>query len=489
MLTRRRVLALGGMAVAAPLVAAAARPGSGSRSRGAPDVLIIGAGLSGLNAATLLESEGYRCQILEATHRVGGRVCTARESDVPGHPELGGSGIGSSYARMLDTANRLGLTLVPERLRTTAPRNELMYHLCGEGILPNDWPGHRLNPFQDAGDRKVPPEFYQFTKYGLYNPLPKNDLQAWQRPEFASHDVSVFDFLRKLGIPEAAIALVAGTNMSYGTNVHDLSVLMWFAIANWLRADQEFGGNAPRAIEGGNQRLPEAMAARLQSEIVFGQHVTGIRSNADGVEVHTIDHQVRRARFCLCTIPFSALRHLRLEPLPPGEQLNAIENIGYTPVFQVHFVPTRRFWEEDKLPKSMWTDRKLGRLMALHNDPGRPDEVTSYIAFVNGMAAKYLDRLEPQAAADYLLEDLAYIRPSTRGALKVAKVWSWNRNPFAGGAYAYWKPGQISRLARQVAVPGRRLFFAGEHTAVLARGMEGAMESGERAALEILSAM
>ncbi|MSQ86237.1 MAG: hypothetical protein EXR10_05220 [Alphaproteobacteria bacterium] len=53
------------------------------------------------------------------------------------------------------------------------------------------------------------------------------------------------------------------------------------------------------------------------------------------------------------------------------------------------------------------------------------------------------------------------------------------------GAYAYWKPGQITRFAKELGKPRGRMFFAGEHTAVTNRGMEGAMESGERAALEI----
>jgi len=53
------------------------------------DVLIIGAGLSGLQAALILEGAGVKIKVIEATNRFGGRVYTAKESDVPGHPELG----------------------------------------------------------------------------------------------------------------------------------------------------------------------------------------------------------------------------------------------------------------------------------------------------------------------------------------------------------------------------------------------------------------
>ena len=165
---------------------------------------------------------------------------------------------------------------------------------------------------------------------------------------------------------------------------------------------------------------------------------------------------------------------------------NAVKSLGYTPVFQIHFVPTRKYWEDDGMPPSMWPDKSMGRFMALKNDPANPDEVTSCMAFVNGEMAKFLDKLPHEDAVTYMMNKLARIRPSTTGALKPVKVWSWSRNVFAGGAYAYWKPGQITMFTRTLAAPWHRIHFAGEHTSATDRGMEGAMESGERAALEVL---
>ena len=75
------------------------------------DVIVIGAGLSGLNAALLLEEQGLKVTVLEGRDRIGGRLLTLQ--DVPGRPEAGGNGIGHSYARLLDLASRLGLRLGP----------------------------------------------------------------------------------------------------------------------------------------------------------------------------------------------------------------------------------------------------------------------------------------------------------------------------------------------------------------------------------------
>ena len=124
--------------------------------------------------------------------------------------------------------------------------------------------------------------------------------------------------------------------------------------------------------------------------------------------------------------------------------------------------------------------------MALKNDPGSPDAVTSCLAYVNGHSALKLAQMEEEAAIAEVTAELFRLRPSLKDALEPIYLWKWSNNPYAGGAYAYWKPGQVTAFARTIAEPHGRIHFAGEHTAQLNRGMEGAMESGERAAIEIL---
>lgn len=452
------------------------------------DVLVLGAGLSGLNAALNLEDIGYNVRILEGTNRIGGRLYTAPESEVPGHPEMGGSGIGSAYARILYAAKRFGVEMEDSRPRTEPRKGELMYHVRGDGIKADDWAEHALNPFTQKKNRQATLSSMQYTIYGD-NPLPRGDLEAWQNGNYAEHDISVYDFLIKQGMSPQAIELAVGTNMSYGTNPHDLSMMMGYQSGNLINSlYRGEGAFEPRsmAAAGGNQRIPEAIAGGLKSDIILEQHIRAIRSNSDGVEVVTAEGKSFRAKYCICTLPFSALRHIHVDPYLEGKQALAVDQLGYTPVFQIHFVPTREFWLEDGLPPSMWTDQSPGRFMALKNDPNKPEKVTSYIAFVNEEMALYMDRMSPEQATKTMLDDLARMRPSTKGALKPVKVWSWNRNPFAGGAYAYWKPGQITRFSSEMRAPWERIHFAGEHTAVLSRGMEGAMESGERAAFEVM---
>lgn len=64
----------------------------------------------------------------------------------------------------------------------------------------------------------------------------------------------------------------------------------------------------------------------------------------------------------------------------------------------------------------------------------------------------------------------------------------WPSNPWSLESYAYWKAGQYTSIAGAERERSGNCHFAGEHTSVDAQGyLNGAVESGERAATEILS--
>jgi len=119
----------------------------------------------------------------------------------------------------------------------------------------------------------------------------------------------------------------------------------------------------------------------------------------------------------------------------------------------------------------------------LRDDAGEP---TCYLVYVNGLQAQYLDTLTPEASDRFVQQELAKIRPASRGQLRALRIHSNQNDRFIRGSYAFWSPGMPMRLPQAMSAPHGRIHFAGEHTARAARGMEGAMESGERAALEVL---
>lgn len=485
-LDRRQMLKKSGLLLAAaPFYFGLKSCVSGAKKTLDADVIIVGAGLAGLNAALLLEQAGFKIKVVEATDRLGGRVHTAKESDVPGHPELGGNGIGGGYARVLDAAQKYGVSMGPMRPRTEARKGELIYRIKNNFILPQDWPAHELNTLPE-GYRSGTPAYVTWRHFGKINPLPKNDLAAWRDPKYREWDKSVYGVLKKEGFSDDDIKLVMGTNSSYGVDAQNISIMMYFQILTWIGQQNASTGKGG-AIVGGNQRLPEAMGAAVNQDIMLNSPVKSIASEADATTITLDNGNSLRASYCLVTLPASALRHIQMSPSPKGMQQKGIQNLDYTPVVQLHFIPRKKYWEEDGLPQSMWCDNLAGRFMALKNDLRDPERVTSCVAFLNSNVALEIDKMKQADAIALVTKTLEEMRPSLKGALDFVYYWTWVNNPYAGGAYAYWKPGEISSFANKLADPIGRIHFAGEHTAVMNRGMEGAMESGERAAFDLMT--
>jgi monoamine oxidase len=115
-------------------------------------------------------------------------------------------------------------------------------------------------------------------------------------------------------------------------------------------------------------------------------------------------------------------------------------------------------------------------------------EVTALMTWARGNLAQQLDTLGPKDAQALVMKEIGRLRPASVGQLEPVAIKSWQADPYAGGAWSVWAPGQAQAFLPALAEPEGRLHFCGEHTALSNRGMEGAMESGERAALEVLSA-
>ena len=98
-LTRRRLLEGSLAGLAAGVSSGCTDHGSGRK------VVVVGAGLSGLNAALILERWGFEVQVVEARERVGGRLWTL--DHLPGSPEGGGNVMGSNYGRVFKVAHDL----------------------------------------------------------------------------------------------------------------------------------------------------------------------------------------------------------------------------------------------------------------------------------------------------------------------------------------------------------------------------------------------
>jgi monoamine oxidase len=243
------------------------------------------------------------------------------------------------------------------------------------------------------------------------------------------------------------------------------------------------GSKAVLRIDGGSQRLPEAVTKMIKRQPFINKVVSQIDALSTGVIVKCSDGSVFRSKYCVCTLPFSSLKSIKISPKPSSFQNEAIQKLQYTQITQFHIGIKNKFWEKDELPINMWTDAKVGRFFG---DKGA-NGVENFLCWTNGLEAITLDKLSEKKAAKTILDEMSKIRPSTKDNIEILKVISWGKNIFNKGAYSHFAPGQVNKFVKNMYQPINNLHFAGEHTALINSGMEGALESAERVGLEILN--
>lgn len=447
------------------------------------EVIVLGAGLAGLYSAMLLEELGLRVTVLEASDHVGGRVQT-RNIGGTLH-ELGASDIGVMYARVLDMMRRLDLERIPSSIRV----RPFTYHVRDQLVRAEDWSGAEAN--QTVGEeRDVAPPRMLSGLLNRYNPL--TELDDWLAPQFSELDVPIGSYLRAKGHSDEAIRLMG--HAYNGVGMERTSALSLFRDTTRnafgieaYKAMREAGQDiAPLSeVAGGNQRLPEAMAAALKSEIRFGQAASAIAQSAQGVEVSCIDGTRYRGDFVVAAIPFPAMNKIEITPTLSPLKAASTSAIPYYSVTKFYLRPKTPFWEADGLEPSLWSDGQLERVFAMADDK---DDVHTLLVWITGQGSRRIDQYDRESATRLVLNLMGEVRPASKGQLDVMGYHSWGLTPFINGCGLSYSAGQINRFAAELPRPEGRIHFAGEHTRRREFGMESAMASAERVVTEILDA-
>jgi len=475
-LSRRKTLTLLGSTtlLGAGLSSTACAPtGTSSTIKSRTQVVVIGAGLSGLNAAMLLEEMGYDVEVLEASDRIGGRLHT--RDDIEGRPEAGGYSIASSYARILDRCRQLDVALNPQGARVGG----WSLNVGGTNLLPEQWETASVN-------KTVGPErtILPWQLEGWYRKkLPElSDMEAWRTPEAYPFDIPTAELFANYGASPEAIHLM---EWNYNApNFQELSGVTPARRAAVIRAiSNPSSTGGVFNMTNGSARLPEAMAKALKTTVKLNTPVRAIDQTGSPVKVST-DEGEYLADFVICTAPFSAAKDIKFSPALPNPISKAVNDSAYVQTSVVHLKPTKRYWEDDGLPAAMWTDGPIGRVFKFWDDPGIRDSDNLTI-WVTGDACEAFDIMSYSERSQFIKSELARMRPASEGKIEIVGEDMWNQNPYARGAYHMFTPGQVKAFGAHLTDPVDRLYFAGEHTAVLMVGMEAAMESGEFAAISV----
>lgn len=407
-------------------------------------IIVVGAGASGLAATSALLAQGATVRVLEASARVGGRVKTLTGfADFP--IELGAEEIHGDHSSWYDHAVEEGAEF------DEADNTDQIFvdnALESDQILERDADFRKAVQVSDS----------------IYN---------WH-----GADITVAQYLQSEGVSDRTMPLLAAwLGNEYGSSNERLGV------ASMATDDRLWSsGNKNFALTGSYEELLLAAFADAVALVETEQPVDAIVDHGDSVTITLASGETIDANAVLITVPLAALKAGRPSIAFPAARQEALQTIGMDAGMKVILKFSTRFWPAD-----------LGSLYGIKNCPefwytalGRGQDAV-LTAFVMGSAAEAL-RAAPDRVA-LLLEGLDQaFEGAASAAFEAAEIADWTDDPFVGGAYS--SPSPNSSAARSViAAPLGRLFFAGEatHTEGHYATVHGAIETGERAAGEILN--
>lgn len=441
------------------------------------DVIVVGAGISGLTAAWRLALAGKRVKVLEANARVGGRTLNHRfaSGDVV---EVGGQWVGPTQTRILALLDELNLQTFP---------------LWNQGDNLTFF-GNQLKPYRGTIPRLAPHVLLDIAhaqwrldrlarQIPLNNPATHPKADHWDQLTFAhwierhlhtDHGRQVFHLL---------------SGAVFAANARELSFLhVLFYIKSGTNLDTLLGvtnGAQQDRIVGGSQRISEVLAQRLGDAVHLEQPVREWRQHGDQVELIT-DKGSHQARRVIMAIPPTMLLRITQTPLLPGwrDQLLQRQPQGAVIKCMAHY--TTPFWRDRGLSGQVTSAHGPLRLTFDNSLADSPRGVL--MGFIEGDEARHWSAQDPGLRRTAVLECLArYFGAQALQPIDYIDK-SWMDEPFARGCYAALNPpGVWTNGAARLREPIGRVHIAGTETATRWMGyFDGAVQAAERAADEIL---
>jgi len=453
-------------------------PTSGRRET---DVVIVGAGLSGLAAARDLMARGIDVLVLEARDRVGGRLLTI---DIPGggFVDHGGQWISEGQDNLIDLAAELGVEMFP----TWGAEGAKVEYYEGErtvyqGLFP---------PGQSEYAREVTETVARLQR--MADDLPLDE--PWAAPQAEVWDnISLEAWLAEnVASPRARLTIKRGIEGVFSSGPGETSFLAALFLVNSAQdlmrhfATKKTGPD--RRFVGGAQQLPVKMAAQLGDRVVVNAWVSQIEFDDERVTVHAGGLTVSAKR-AIITLPPTLAGRIRYDPALPAARDHLTESTPMGWVIKTHFVYDDRFWLEEGLSGAIASDVGAIKVMADNSPPSGSPAIL--VGFIEGAAARQLASMTRDARKAAALADVKRYFGEPASTPIAYYEYSWGDDPFARGAFGgYWTQGLWTTYGPVLRAPIGPLHWAGTETSATWNGkMEGAVASGRREAAKVINAL
>jgi monoamine oxidase len=447
------------------------------RSNQEKTAVVIGAGLAGLSAAYDLNRAGWQVTVLEARDRVGGRVHSIRNFSNGLVAEGGGEFIDKHHTRMLAYAKEFKLSL--GEVGSWQGQSGDWGAYDGKAGHQNDaniwgfdlgreyekiW-GALANLAKEVPNPAHPnsaPNAKILDKQTAADWINTQPVQLLARRAFADHIRS-----------------------EYTCEPENFSLLDLARNAALYYSNSDFYQVNYRVI-GGNDLIPRAIASVLP-DIRMNAEVTSINNTEENVSVtykQDDSFQTISATFAVLAIPLTTARHIEFNPPLPTAHQNLVNEISYGAVTKVLIEYRERFWKDKGWNGRLSTDQHIVQTWEATSHINHEHRIIT--AYTGGEPGEKLSALSDEERIKLAVSVVEKVFPGSADLVENTATLAWVNEPFTRGSYMALSPGQVTKHWEALFAPAGRLFFAGEHATIYQGFMEGAVESGQRAAKNIM---
>lgn len=469
------------------------------------NVAIVGAGVAGLVAGTLLAQAGNAVTIYEASSRVGGRIMTTRAPFTHGlYGEAGAMRLPSFYTLTQQYIKKLGLPMNPF-LNVDIEKQAYIF-VNGVKMRLGEYeknPAGLNYPLLDVeegltANALLNAALLQISTYVGSESLDQYQTDRWAQVVGKYGEYTVREFLKETTFySEGAIEMI-----------EVLQDLESRSDSSLIQQIVEINDHGPEVvyseITGGMDQFPQALQAGLQQagvQIFMGHRLTDIDQSGDGVTLRfepdsaggaapgePIAHPVVQADAVIVTVPFPGFRYVNVTPPLSHNKRKAIRELHYDAATKIMLQFRTRFWETNDGIYGGYsiTDRPSRFIYYPSHDFNGKDGGVVITSYTWGDEARGWDAQPDEDRIRCTLNDVAAVHGEyIKDEFVVGVVQSWATDPYSYGEAAMFYGGELEELQEYIPQAEGNIHFGGEHTSLKHAWVEGSIESAIRTALEV----
>jgi monoamine oxidase len=455
------------------------------------DVVVVGAGLSGLTAARDLLAGGKSVKVLEARDRVGGKVHNQKLKN-GGVVEVGAEFVGPTQDKVLQMIADLGLST----FRTYAEGKSILWRNDTRLAYAPDPQLGGAPPVELEALGQVAAAQAQLDQWAT-----EIDVNApWNHNKSAEWDAQSFKQYLSLAAPHSDADLVLTTACKAIFSVEPREISLLYVLAYIASAGNETNkgslarliavadGAQESRVEGGTGLIPERLAEKVGSKhISLNAAVSSVKKTASGYTITSRAGTVN-AKQVVIAMPPPLTKRITFTPALPKARQNLIDGLVLPPIGKGIAIYNTPFWRKDEGGLSAQVISDTGAVRVTFDSSASDASFGAILGFILGDEMRALDKVSPAEAQKVITKD--YVRyfgaqgaNTTEFVLQRWDLEEWSK----GGPVAIAPPNVLKANGHALREAVGGIHFAGTETSTYWTGyMDGAIRSGERVAKEIL---